>query len=77
MYSGDAGGKGATTESDTVFQNVTEGIADKKVAVVLQHDIKSYSVDAVESIILWGLENGYTFLPLDPTSPPVHEIIAN
>ena len=77
VYSGDAGGKGATTESDTVFQNVTEGIADKKVAVVLQHDIKSYSVDAVESIILWGLENGYTFLPLDPASPPVHEIIAN
>lgn len=80
VYSGDAGGKGATTSADGVYTNVTEGIAgleDSSFAVVLQHDIKPYSVDAVERIIQWGLENGYCFRALDVTSPPVHDIIAN
>jgi len=43
----------------------------------LQHDIKGYSVDAVEEIIIWGLENGYTFLPLDETSPGCHHGVLN
>ena len=77
VYSGDAGGKGATTDAKTVAANVIEGVGDLKTAVVLQHDIKPYSVDAVESIIQWGLEHGYAFRPLDITSPPVHEKIAN
>ena len=77
VYSGDAGGKGATTKSDTVFANVTEGIGDMHTAVILQHDIKGFSVDAVERIILWGFENGYTFRALDAGSPPAHLDIAN
>ena len=77
VYSGDAGGKGATTKSDTVFANVTEGIGDRHTAIILQHDIKGFSVDAVEEIILWGLENGYAFRPLDAGSPPAHFDIAN
>ena len=77
VYSGDAGGKGATTESDRVFENVVSGIDGRRRAVVLQHDIKSFSVDAVEKIILWGQENGYTFRALDAASPPVHDDIAN
>lgn len=77
VYSGDAGGKGATTKSDTVFANVTEGIGDRHTAIILQHDIKGFSVDAVEKIILWGLENGYAFLPLKAGSPPAHFDIAN
>ena len=77
VYSGDAGGKGATTKSDTVFANVTEGIGGMHTAVILQHDIKGFSVDAVERIILWGFENGYTFRALDAGSPPAHLDIAN
>ena len=77
VYSGDAGGEGATMKSDTVASNVTEGIGDRHTAVVLQHDIKGFSVDAVEKIILWGLENGYAFRALDAGSPPAHFDIAN
>jgi hypothetical protein len=44
---------------------------------VLQHDIHGFSVDAVERIIQWGLANGYTFLPLEPTSPGCHQKILN
>jgi len=70
----DAGG--AWTK-DAVVQNVINGISRRKVSVVLQHDIKKYSVEAVEEIIVWGLENGYTFLPMTPSSPKMHHRINN
>lgn len=38
----------------------------------LQHDTRLYSVKAVEDILIWGEENGYTFLGLDTSVPPVH-----
>ena len=66
VSSGDAGG---ATTSKKVYENVINGIKGRSVAVVLQHDTKGFSVDAVEQIIIWGLENGYTFLPLGSTSP--------
>ena len=47
------------------------------VSIVLQHDIKGFSVAAVERIIVWGLANGYTFLPLDATSPTAHHRVNN
>lgn len=65
----DAGG---ATTADEVAANVIAGIKKKSVSNVLQHDIKSYSVEAVEQIIFWGLENGYTFLPMADSSPMVH-----
>lgn len=62
----DAGGAKTPEE---VFANVINGIGNKSVSVVLQHDLYGYSVDAVEQIILWGLANGYTFAPLSEGSP--------
>jgi hypothetical protein len=47
------------------------------VSVVLQHDIHGYSVNAVEDIIKWGLDNGYTFLPLQEDSPGFHHPVYN
>ena len=70
----DAGGA-KTTEQ--VVANVIAGIGDKKVSVVLQHDLYGYSVDAVEQIILWGLENGYTFAPLTEGSPACQHDVNN
>ena len=55
--------------ADEVYQNVINGIGNKKIAVVLQHDNMDFTIDAVERIILWGLENGYTFAVLDTNSP--------
>ena len=69
MSSGDAGG---TTSREQVAANVIAGMQKNNVSIVLQHDIKSYSVDAVDDIIFWGLENGYTFLPMTDTTPMVH-----
>ena len=74
VSSGDAG---ETTSSSQVAANVIEGMKNHKVSVVLQHDIKQFSVEAVEEIIQWGLANGYTFLPMDKTSPMAHHGINN
>ncbi len=74
VSSGDAG---ETTSTDQVYQNVINGCSSHNVSIVLQHDIKGFSVDAVERIIQWGLANGYTFLPLTPSSPKSHHGINN
>ena len=74
VSSGDAG---ETTSTDQVYQNVIDGCSSHNVSIVLQHDIKGFSVAAVERIIQWGLANGYTFLPLTPTSPKAHHGINN
>ena len=74
ITSGDAGG---ATNSTTVYQNVVNRIKEGGNSVVLQHDIKGFSVDAVERIIKWGLNNGYTFKKLDMDSPTAHHGVNN
>lgn len=72
--SNDAGG---AKTAEQVYDNVISGCSNRRVSVVLQHDIKKYSVEAVEDIIIWGLANGYQFLPLDVTSPHAHHGLNN
>ena len=43
----------STEDTDQVFWNVVNG-CNTNVSVVLQHDIKGFSVDAVERIINWS-----------------------
>lgn len=78
VSSGDAG---ETTSSDDVYNNVTTQIAANskygKPSVVLQHDVKEFSVNAVERIINWGLENGYSFKALTADSFTAHHSIGN
>ena len=59
-------------DAETVIKNIKKGVEPFTSSIVLQHDIKDYSVAAVEEIIIWGLENGYTFAKLDVTSPAAH-----
>ena len=73
VSSGDAGG---TTTSEGVYNNVVSTLKDGY-SIVLQHDIKEFSVDAVESIIQYGLNNGYTFKRLEPSSPKAHHVVFN
>lgn len=70
----DAGG---AKTADKVYRNVVNGVSGKTNSVVLMHDIKSYSVDAVEKIVIWGLKNGYTFKALTPDSPTCHHRVNN
>ena len=73
----DSGDSGEAKTSAAVFQNVVDGIVQNDYPVVLQHDIQSHSVDAVERIILWGKEQGYHFRPLQIDSPQVHHPVLN
>jgi peptidoglycan/xylan/chitin deacetylase (PgdA/CDA1 family) len=74
--SNDAGG---TKTADGVYQNVIKGISgsSRKNHYVLQHDIYGYSVDAVERIIKWGLDNGYQFRAITTDSPVCHHGVRN
>lgn len=74
VTSGDAG---ETTNSDTVFSNVISRVFRNGKSVVLQHDIKSFSIAAVERIIEWGLANGFTFAKLDQDSFSAHHGVNN
>jgi peptidoglycan/xylan/chitin deacetylase (PgdA/CDA1 family) len=72
--SDDAGG---ANTADEVYENVTEGVVGITNSVVLMHDIKEYTVEAIERIIIWGLENGYTFRALTPEGPTCHHKVFN
>lgn len=73
ISSGDAG---ATTSTDQVYLNVVNNLKYTN-NVVLQHDSKGYSVAAVERIINYGINNGYTFKALEMDSPRCEHGIAN
>lgn len=74
VLSGDAG---ETTDSFTVYQNVINGCAGKDVSVVLMHDIKPYTVEAMEDILDWGVHNGYRFIALTEDSFSAHHPVNN
>lgn len=70
----DAGG--AKTAAEVAY-NVISAIPKFQNSFVLQHDIRSFSVDAVEEIVQWGLANGYTFLPMTSSTPMYHHGVRN
>ena len=58
ISSGDAGG---TTQASGVYNNVVSALSKDKPNMVLMHDIKTYTRDAIRNIIKYGKENGYKF----------------
>lgn len=73
VYSGDAG---ETTSSEQVYKNVVDGLKPG-ISVVLQHDIKKYSIEAVPQIIEYGLQNGYTFDRITEHTPMITHSVNN
>ncbi len=74
VSSGDAG---ETTSTAQIVRNIEDGCSRFRASVVLQHDIKDYSVDAVEAVLQWGQANGYTFRALQLDSPGAHHGVSN
>lgn len=59
-----------TRVTEEILANMVKDTPKWKYPIVLQHpEGRSFSFAAVEDYIVWGLENGYTFLPLTPESP--------
>ena len=57
--------------------NVVNNLRRDRANMVLMHDIKGYSVDSVEDIIIYGLANGYTFLPITQKTVNIHQNVNN
>lgn len=58
INSGDAG---EYNTKDEIYKSVTSKLSHDKVNVVLMHDIKTYTRDALKDIIKYGKDNGYRF----------------
>lgn len=74
VASGDASN---TSNLESVLKNCKAGVETMENPVILCHDVKDYTVKAMESFIPWAIENGYTFLPLTADSPNAHHQITN
>ena len=59
-------------DSETEFRRFSQPKKPYDSVVVLLHETRQYSVRALESMIRWGLDNGYSFAPIDLTTPEVH-----
>lgn len=64
----------ASHYNGTLMRNTN---TDGSPTVTLQHDLNVNSVRALDYYIPWALQNGYTFLPLDMTSPVIHTEVRN
>jgi peptidoglycan/xylan/chitin deacetylase (PgdA/CDA1 family) len=73
----DSDDAGRAKNMSMVSANVIKGLGSGTHYVVLQHDIKKYSVEAVEAIIQYGLSHGFQFRALTMDSPSTHHRINN
>ena len=74
ISSGDAGG---TTEASGVYNNVINALKKERVNMILMHDIKPYTRDALRQIIKFGKENGYTFEKITMDTPMITQNVNN
>lgn len=52
---------GVTDKKSCVYNYTVKGLSKSKPNIVLLHDIKSYTVEALRDIIRYGKNNGYSF----------------
>ena len=69
-------GCGNNCTADVVYSHVVNGLSKSHGNVVLMHDIKKHTANALERIIQYGKNNGYTFDVLD-SSIICHHKVAN
>ena len=74
ISSGDAG---ETTDPNVVYQNVVNALSRNRVNMVLMHDIKSYTKDALRNIIRYGKNNGYVFKKIENQTEMVTQRVNN
>lgn len=72
--SDDAGG---AKNSQTVYNNVVKSLSKNRANVILMHDIKPQTRDALKSIIQFGKNNGYSFDKITMNTPMVTHKVNN
>ncbi len=70
---------GGTVPVEEIYDNVISTLYPDRRNVVLMHDYSEMqtTADALQSIIDYGNENGYTFLPITESTIPVHQSLTN
>lgn len=71
--SNDAGNCAKSSTKDKkncVYKYVTNNLSKKRTNIVLMHDIKTYTADALRDIIRYAKANGYVFDKLTPAVTP-------
>lgn len=70
---------GVAKTADEVYENVVSGLKPGRRNIVLMHDSasKMHTLEALESIIDYGLENGYEFKVITSETAPMTHPIAN
>ena len=72
--SDDAGG---TNTSSGVYNNVVKYLNKNRSNMILMHDIKPHTKDALRSIIRYGKNNGYTFEKITMSTPMITHHVNN
>ena len=67
MDSGDTSGY----SSSKIAQYTISQIKNRHSSVVLMHDIKNTTVEAIRTILQYGIDNGYEFAVIDESTPRV------
>lgn len=75
VSSGDAAGGRPTAED--IKNNVVNSLRKDRINMVLMHDIKTYTRDALRDIIIYGKENGYTFEKITMNTEMVKQRVNN
>ncbi len=70
----DAGG--AKTK-EAVYNNVIKNLSNKRINMILMHDVKPQTRDALRDIIRYAKDNDYTFETIDEWTPDVHHRVSN
>lgn len=74
VSSGDAGN---TTDPNQVYLNVVNNIRKDRVNMVLMHDIKPYTRDAIRNIIKYCKSNGYPMVPITEGTEMITQKVNN
>ena len=72
-----SGDTGISKTSEEVYQNVVNNLSLDKVNVVLMHDIKTYTRDALRKIIEYGKTNGYVFEKIQNDTEMITQSVNN
>ena len=72
----DSDDAGRANSPEVVYNNVISRLKDGE-NVVLQHDVKPYSVEAVGAMIEYGLSNNFVFDAITMDTPVVHHSVNN
>ena len=75
--SNDAGNCASSQSSSCVYSYVVNSISKNKCNMVLMHDIKYYTANAIYDIIKFGKNNGYTFEVISMDTPMVTQRVNN